>query len=127
MQTITTICRGAAQCRRLSERQASSGDSSCVSPGIRSSIAQDQGAGPGVRRAAVIALAATTRVHSDRCLATFSYAHSRGWPLRRDYLRTPELNGAVPIVGGPGVGALLTPGPVLLQAGTAFVVPTDGQ
>lgn len=49
------------------------------------------------------------------------------WPLRRDYLRTPELNGAVPIAGAPGAGALLTRGPVLLQVGTAFVVPTDGQ
>jgi hypothetical protein len=47
--------------------------------------------------------------------------------LRRDYLRTPELNGAEPIVGAPGAGALLTLGPVLLQVGTAFVVPTDGQ
>ena len=34
------------------------------------------------------------------------------------------LNGAVPIVGAPGAGAL---GPVLLQVGIAFVVPTDGQ
>jgi hypothetical protein len=42
----------------------------------------------------------------------------------RDYLRAPELNGAVPIVGAPGAGVL---GPVLLQVGTAFVVPTDGQ
>ena len=54
-------------------------------------------------------------------------AHPGRWPLRRDYLRTPELNGAVPIVGAPGAGALLTRGPVLLQVGTAFVVPTDGQ
>src|ERR1700732_1682636 len=38
-----------AHCRRRSKRQASSGDSSCVSPGIRSSIAQDQGADPAVR------------------------------------------------------------------------------
>jgi hypothetical protein len=65
--------------------------------------------------------------HSLRELATFSYAHPRRWPWRRDYLRTPELNGAVPIVGAPGAGALLTRGPVLLQVGTAFVVPTDGQ
>ena len=59
-----------------------------------------------------------------------------GWPLsrmrtleRRDYLRTPELSGAAPIVGAPGAGVPLTPGPVLvlLQVGTAFVVPTDGQ
>ena len=47
--------------------------------------------------------------------------------MRRGYLRTPELNGAVPIVGAPGAGALLTLGAVLLQVGTAFVVPTDGQ
>src|ERR1700730_2301549 len=46
---------------------------------------------------------------------------------RQDYLRTPKLNGAVPIVGALGAGALLTRGPVLLQVGTAFVVPTDGQ
>ncbi len=42
-------CRGTAQCRRRSKRQASAGDSSCVSVGIRSSIAQDQGAGTGIR------------------------------------------------------------------------------
>jgi len=46
---------------------------------------------------------------------------------RRDYLITAELNGAVPIVGAVGVGALRTAGMVLLQVGTAFVVPTDGQ
>jgi hypothetical protein len=77
--------------------------------------------------AAEVALAATARVHSESWLATFSYAHPRRWPLRRDYLRTPELSGAAPIVGAPGAGVLLTPGPVLLQVGTAFVVPTDGQ
>ena len=77
--------------------------------------------------AAEVALAATVRVHSESWLATFSYAHPKRWPLRRDYLRTPELNGAVPIVGATGAGALLTRGPVLLQVGTAFVAPTDGQ
>ena len=77
--------------------------------------------------AAEVALAATARVHSESWLATFSYAHPRRWPLRRDYLRTPELNGAVPIVGASGAGAPLTRGAVLLQVGTAFVVPTDGQ
>jgi hypothetical protein len=43
------------------------------------------------------------------------------------YRRPPELNGAVPIVGALGAGALRTLGPVLLQVGTAFVVPTNGQ
>ena len=47
--------------------------------------------------------------------------------IETDYLRTPELNGAVPIVGASGAGAPLTRGAVLLQVGTAFVVPTDGQ
>jgi hypothetical protein len=36
-------CRGTAQCRRRSKRQSGSGNGSCVSPGIRNSIAQDQG------------------------------------------------------------------------------------
>ncbi len=67
------------------------------------------------------------RVHPESWLAAFSYAHPGMWPWRRDYLRTPELNGAVPMAGAPGAGALLTRGPVLLQVGTAFVVPTDGQ
>jgi hypothetical protein len=49
------------------------------------------------------------------------YASAR---FGRDYLRAPELNGAVPIVGPLGAGVL---GPVLLQVGTAFVVPTDDQ
>ena len=40
--------------------------------------------------AAEVALAATARVHSESGLATFSYAHPRRWPLRRDYLRIPE-------------------------------------
>jgi Transposase len=44
-------CRGTAHCRRRSERQASSGDRLCVSLGTRGSIAQDQGADPGVRPA----------------------------------------------------------------------------
>ena len=77
--------------------------------------------------AAEVALAATARVHSESWLATFSYAHPRRWPLRRDYLRIPDLSGGAPIVGALGAGVLLTPGPVLLQVGTAFVVPTDGQ
>ena len=42
----------------------------------------------------------------------------------RDYPRIPELNRAVPIVGAL---PLRTLGPVLLQVGTSFVVPTDGQ
>ena len=44
-------CRGAAHCRRRSERQASSGDGLCVSLGTRGSAAKDQGADPGVRPA----------------------------------------------------------------------------
>jgi hypothetical protein len=77
-------------------------------------------------------VAATARVHSESWLATFSYAHPGRSPpqkvaIETDYLRTPELNGAAPIVGAAGAGALLARGPVLLQVGTAFVVPTDGQ
>ena len=37
--------------------------------------------------AAEVALVATARVHSESWLATFSYAHPRRWPLRRDYLK----------------------------------------
>jgi hypothetical protein len=44
-------CRGTAQCRSRSKRQASSGDSSCLSLGTRGSIAGDQGADTGVRPA----------------------------------------------------------------------------
>jgi transposase len=44
-------CRGTAQCRSRSKRQAGSGDSSCVSVGIRGSIMQAQGADTGVRPA----------------------------------------------------------------------------
>ena len=44
-------CRGTAQCRRRSKRQAGSGDSPCVSFGIRGSTAEDQGADIGVRPA----------------------------------------------------------------------------
>jgi hypothetical protein len=40
--------------------------------------------------AAEVALAATARVYPQGWLATFSYAHPATWPLRRDYLRTPE-------------------------------------
>jgi hypothetical protein len=43
----------------------------------------------------------------------------------RNYLIPPELSGAVPTVGV--LGAVRTAGVVLLQVGTAFVVPTDGQ
>ena len=43
--------RGAARCRRRSERQAGSRDSLCVSLGTRGSTAKDQGADPGVRPA----------------------------------------------------------------------------
>ena len=44
-------CRGTAQCRRRSKRQAGSGNGPCVSLGTRGSIAQDQGADTGVRPA----------------------------------------------------------------------------
>ena len=44
-------CRGTAQCRRRSKRQASSENGPRVSAGIRGSIAQDQGADTGVRPA----------------------------------------------------------------------------
>ena len=39
------------QCRRRSKRQANARDCSCVSVGVRGSIADDQGADPGVRPA----------------------------------------------------------------------------
>jgi hypothetical protein len=47
--------------------------------------------------------------------------------LRRDYLLLTDPTGAVPAVGALGANPLRASGVVLLQVGTAFVVPTDGQ
>jgi hypothetical protein len=50
-----------------------------------------------------------------------------GFAAATDYLATPELDGTEPTIGAPGAPPLRTAGVVLLQVGTAFVVPTDGQ